>query len=536
MRLRGIPDPTSRRWRVVAAVLTALAIAAITSTYRVFNNVYDEPAHIATGMEWLSRGTFTLDPQHPPLSRVASAVLPWLAGERFTGNTPMFAEGRLILGRGEHYARVLTLARLGHLPFFLFLVLVTWYWARRLADERTAAFAVGFVVTNPNILAHAGVAGTDTGPAALMPAALLAWSLWLDRPDTRRSIIFGVLLALCGLTKFSAVAYWAPAAVVVALLRARSRPEPMWFLSGARRMFRPFAIAFGSACVVTWSMYRFSVGQVGDLTLPAPQFWLGLSEFFGRAARGHPTYLLGEVGVDGWWYYDLVALLVKTPIPLLLFGAVGAWMAFVEVRKTGRATSAQDSERQLAVPLIGVLAVLVVASAARVDLGVRLDLPIYPMLAILAALGLSAAIAHARTTAPRVAVALLGTWAVAVPVAAHPDHLAYFNVIAGRDPSKILVESNLDWGQDLYRLRDASNALGMDSLRVHYFGTAEFLAVGLERARRLRPNERAAGWIAASETFYAGVWADSALNWLRAYQPVARVGKSIRLYYIVPAR
>ena len=79
-----------------------------------------------------------------------------------------------------------------------------------------------------------------------------------------------------------------------------------------------------------------------------------------------------------------------------------------------------------------------------------------------------------------------------------------------------------------------ANALHMDSLRVHYFGTAEFRAVGLERARRLAPNERVTGWVAASETFYAGVWADSALHWLHAYEPVARVGHSIRLYYIRP--
>jgi hypothetical protein len=72
----------------------------------------------------------------------------------------------------------------------------------------------------------------------------------------------------------------------------------------------------------------------------------------------------------------------------------------------------------------------------------------------------------------------------------------------------------------------------MDSLRVHYFGTAAFAAVGLKRARRLRPYERARGWVAASETFYAGVWSDSALSWLRAYQPVRHVGHSIRLYFI----
>jgi hypothetical protein len=105
-------------------------------------------------------------------------------------------------------------------------------------------------------------------------------------------------------------------------------------------------------------------------------------------------------------------------------------------------------------------------------------------------------------------------------------------VLAGPRPERILVDSNLDWGQDLYRLRDVTQAIGDDSLRIHYFGTAEFVAVGLDRTRRLAPNERPTGWVAASETFYAGVWADTALYWLRAHEPVARVGRSIRLYRI----
>jgi hypothetical protein len=526
---------TSKQWRIVALVAAAAATAAVVSTYAVFNNTYDEPAHIATGMEWLDRGAFTLDPQHPPLSRVASALLPWIAGEKFSSDSGgMYGEGQRILGRGEHYVRMLTLARLGHLPFFLILVFVTWYWTRRLADERTAAFAVGFVVTNPNLLAHAGLAGTDTGPAAMMPAALLAWSLWLETPDNRRSVIMGALVALCGLTKFSALAYWMPAAMVVALLYALRNPGHMFFVAGARRMFRPFILAFATASAVTWAMYRFHVGPVGNLTLPAPELWLGVQDFFGRAARGHPSFLLGEVGEKGWWYYDLVVLTVKTPIPLMLFAFAGALLALAQLRRIRRAASAENGEPQLAIPLVGVASILLIASFARVDLGIRLDLPIYPLMAILAALGLSAAISRAQGQAPRIAVFVLGVWALVVPAVAHPDHIAYFNPFAGRHPAKIVVESNLDWGQDLYRLRDAASALRMDSLRVHYFGTAAFNAVGMQRARRLRPNERTTGWVAASETFYAGVWADTALHWLRAYEPVGRVGKSIRLYYIKP--
>src|ERR1700689_161302 len=56
--------------------LVAIASARIITTYTVFNHTVDEPAHIACGMEWLDRGTYHYEAQHPPLSRVMMAILP----------------------------------------------------------------------------------------------------------------------------------------------------------------------------------------------------------------------------------------------------------------------------------------------------------------------------------------------------------------------------------------------------------------------------------------------------------------------------
>lgn len=536
----------SPAWRLVAIGLTCAAVAAIVSTYHVFNNMYDEPAHLAAGMEWLSRGTYTYEPQHPPLSRVAAAIGPWLSGDRSTGQTHMYNEGRAILGVGEHYRHTLALARLGQLPFFLVLVFTTWTWTRRIANERTAALAVFFVVANPNVLAHAGIAGTDIGPAAMMPAALLTWALWLLDPTVARSAWLGVLVALAGLTKFSAIAFWLPAAIGVALYAAYAlRLDRLW--SAGLPFVRPLGVAVAIAALVTWAMYRFSVGKVGAVTVPAPEFFEGLRAFFRHGSGGHPAYLFGQVRLGGWWYYDLVVLLVKTPLPLLLLGALGTYLAIRDARVSrakpvhvGDAVvvtivGGRAAANVLTLALVfGITSVLLVASVTPVDIGVRLILAIYPMLAVLCAIGFSWAWKRAHNASTRFAVGALLAWSLLEPATTHPDHIAYFNQLAANEPERILVDSNLDWGQDLYRLRDASNELKMDSLRVHYFGTASFEAVGLQRARRLAPNERATGWVAASETFYAGVWADSALNWLQAYQPVGRVGRSIRLYYIKP--
>jgi hypothetical protein len=525
----------ARGWRGVAAIAALVAVAMIVSTYHVFNNMYDEPAHLAAGMEWLSHGTYTYEPQHPPLGRIAAAIGPYLAGERGTGDWsgPMYEEGRRILGDGAHYRRTLALARLGELPFFLILLCTTWLWARRMADERVAAMAVVFVCTNPNVLAHAGVAGTDIGPSALMPAALLAWTIWLERVTMTRSVMLGVLVAACGLTKFNGVAYLIPAAIGVGVFASVGRSRAMW----DRNRIASLGVSILVAMLVTWATYRFSVGHFGRLVLPAPEFFAGLAAFFRHGTGGHPGYLFGRVKLGGWWYYDLVALFVKTPIPLLLLAGLGAFLVARQLRVVRRGVSGVLPDQRMiegAALLAGILSVLGIASATPVDIGIRLSLAVYPLMAVLAGIGFLWAWQHAARASSRFAVAALLIWSLLEVAFTHPDHIAYFNQLAGPAPERVLVDSNLDWGQDLYRLRDAADDLGMDSLRVHYFGTAEFSAVGLTRTRRLRPNEHATGWIAASETFYAGVWADTALNWLHAYRPVARVGRSIRLYYIKP--
>jgi hypothetical protein len=171
----------------------------------------------------------------------------------------------------------------------------------------------------------------------------------------------------------------------------------------------------------------------------------------------------------------------------------------------------------------------------KVDLGVRLILPVYPLLAIAGAQGLAYFLRSSTSRIPQVIVGGLLLWTVMTPVRSYPDHLSYFNALAGDHPEHILVDSNLDWGQDLYRLRDTIIARHItDTVRVAYFGTADVSAAGVPHARPLGLHERATGWVAASETYLAGEWVGGAYAWLLDYPPAARIGPSMRLWYIAP--
>ncbi len=529
-----MPAPAPRRegvtrCRVATAVVMLASTVAIVGTYPVFSQTWDEPAHLAAGMEWLSSGRYTYEAEHPPLARIAAAAGPWLAGSRSTGQRTLYDEGRALLGEGAHYRRTLFLARLGMLPFFWTLVASCALWGRTFDGPRGGALAALFAAANPNLLAHAGLAGTDLAPAALVVAALFAWMRWRERPSVRRGLLLGVALGLAALTKFSALAFLGIAIGIGELLRwpaLRGRATP------APAIVRSLLAGAFVALLVVWGAYRFRVAPLhaGGPWLPAPELFQGLRDFLAHGNGGHPAFLLGEVRMTGWWYYYLVALAVKTPLPLLALavaGAVDAW----------RASRREESWRAL-VPFAGLAGVLLPALASHVDLGIRIVLAAYPFAALLAArgvaLGWRAGGAKGAVLARRTVVVALVAGTVVIPARAWPDELAYFNALAGKHPERVLVDSNLDWGQDLYRLADTVRARHIDSLRVHYFGSGSLRAVGLANARRLSRDERVTGYVAASETFLAGVWSDTSLAWLARREPVARIGRSMRLYFIAP--
>ena len=136
--------------------------------------------------------------------------------------------------------------------------------------------------------------------------------------------------------------------------------------------------------------------------------------------------------------------------------------------------------------------------------------------------------AHFRLIA-RAVVILLITWQLTTSALAHPDYIAYFNELAGPHPENILVDSDLDWGQDLQRLSEMIRVLAIDKIAIAYFGNADIHQHIKIPVRELTPYQPAKGWIAIS--LYRLKVGDH-FSWLEKYEPVAAAGHSIRLYNI----
>ena len=132
-----------------------------------------------------------------------------------------------------------------------------------------------------------------------------------------------------------------------------------------------------------------------------------------------------------------------------------------------------------------------------------------------------------------VAALLFSAWQFAATLYAHPDQLAYFNLLAGDRPERFLINADLDWGQDLDRLSAELEKRGVTSLALDYNGSADPARHDLPEFETLVPGKPVTGWVAVSLFHLA--WNGNGYAWLRDQDPVARVGRSINLYFIPEA-
>ncbi|HVZ74128.1 MAG TPA: glycosyltransferase family 39 protein [Polyangia bacterium] len=602
-------------WSVaLLAVIVGAALAATAATHHVFSTTADEPLHVTAGLEFWdgsysvgaggpgarpspSRVAIVID---PPIAQAAAAVGPYFVqglrshwrDERSWSPTST-AGPRDVLYQGAGVETNLVSARRGILPFLALALVMTWALGRRIFGDAAGVGAAAALACVPAVLGHAGLATADVAFISMYTLCAFTFLWWLDglegrslaaRPPWRRTLVLGLAYGLALASKGSMLMF-PPGAMVVAFLREREieaagAARPLWrSLVALLAPWRQYAAMLGLTALVVWAAFLFSWASPADeagrelfgtlvnrcaesdggralLTRvlshawPAPGFVENMLVLCGQHGGGDATaYLLGTITQQRVPLFFPITLSLKTPLPFAALALVGVVVA---LRRRD-----QPQWRAL-LPFILALVALVVVIPVRINVGVRHVLHLFPMLAVYVGAGVVALWNSARRRPVARATAVgLGAWLVSTPARAAPDYMAWFNGLAGRHPENFLLDSDLDWGQDLFRLEHELAARHVDHVSIAYFGGADLCRARLPGGRWLRPYERATGWIAVSEMYRKGVMGFYYRNgdycdrgqlvreappdpnqfaWLDGYTPVARVGKSILLYDVPPER
>jgi 4-amino-4-deoxy-L-arabinose transferase-like glycosyltransferase len=562
---------------VPALIAAHIALAAITAAGA--SVTVDEAGHIASGVAHHQHGTFASYRVNPPLARWI-ATLPVVAFQSPPAIPPVADEpGRrpeggygaaLATMLGAGYPSVVFVARLANILWSAVGLWLVFVLGRRAFGVPGALLGATVYAFDPNLLAHAALLTSDTPASVAILASTWALLRYLRAPTLASALACGALLGLAMLTKFSALVLY-PAWLgigIVAALRSTDAPR--------RRAAHGLVIAITSLIVLDAGYGFVGVGErleshrfvsatfagptsggapgnrfagslLGRVPVPLPRdYVLGVDlqrRDFEGALR---SYLDGRWYGRGFWYYYLYALLLKTPLGVL---ALALWSA---VRAARRAIAdhrpAVWRQYLRAPPLLVIpLAFFVfVSSQTGFSHHLRYVLPVLPFLALgVGALGPLLAVRGPRT----IIVACLAA-SVASVVTLVPNQLSFFNSIGGgwKHGDEHLVDSNIDWGQDLGRLARWYRAHRDEvPLHVAYFGGVDPHIVGLEYT--LPPLEPTAGRFALSVNFVRGMQfhavngaghrvlvKEGSYAYFQHWEPTERIGTSIRLYEVTESQ
>jgi Dolichyl-phosphate-mannose-protein mannosyltransferase len=507
--------------RAAAPALLALFFLQSFCASLLKSTTFDEPAHLASGVSYLSTRVFHANLQHPPLLKELSAASAMLfAGVRWPespeaqtliANPPgmsglEWAVGNAILARNPD--RILFWARLPMILIATLLGLLIYLWGRQILGETAALGALFLYALDPTMVAHSYLVTTDVGLAAFTVAFLMALWNYVERPSGRGLVWCGLALGAALASKYSAV-FLVP--IALALLLA----------TRGRRAVGPFLVVCAVASLVIDATFL--------LHSPLKLYLQGIARVNADHDPNYQVFFAGEFG-KRFYSYFAGAWLLKEPLAAIVAACVGV-VAIVR------------SKHRLFLLLPPV--VLFLAYSAKADnLGVRYLIPVLPFAYLAGGAGLAWLVGR-RPVWAHGAAALLCGWLVLQAAAIYPDHLSYFNESACLfwDPAQVgldggtrcgprwLDDSNVDWGQGLKQLRGWLDSHAIrEPIRFAYFGSFPPQNYGIQFTQPAVSAQPAPGVYAVSAHFLPR--AAAAGTWFSSTEPTAIVGHAIYVYVV----
>jgi len=583
-----------------AVLILAAGVLAVASMW-YDSAIRDEMPHIVAGYSYLTKGDYRVNPEHPPLIKELAALPLLFQNVYFPTNDPAWRDhvndqwdlgNKFLYKYGNDADRMLFTARIMMVLVFLLGGWILYRWTERITKKRELALtALVLFLFSPNLMAHGRFITTDMGATVFSLFALYAYYLYLEKPDWKKFTWAGVVFGLALLAKFSTFLL-IPTFLFVAFIYGLGSYRKGKFKTMAKETGLEIAKAIGIMAIglllvglwyipAMWNMPAAvqhqlinesikdsDLGHLGFNTLlnhmtnvtvlrPYSQYLLGFLMVSSHTTGGHTTYFFGELGTH-WPDYFVFAYLLKEPLAaqILFYFAVLLIVVHAVQKSIGLAKGETRKSagwrwlRRNAVFIgYGFLSLVVfgMASANKLQLGIRYILPVFPFLYMLIAIMLGD-FAKKLNKKKRVGIywtnvgvllALL-VWFIGSNVAIFPSYLPYFNELKGgpKEGWKYMVDSNVDWGQDLIRLRQFMDKKDIPVIKIDYFGGGDLdYYLGNRYEIWGFDKKPSTGWFAISAS--AIQW--NTLNppergnyhWLTDnYEPVDYIGYSILVYHV----
>jgi len=468
-------------------------------------------------------------------------------------------------------------------------------WAKELFGAKAGLLALALYAFDPNILGHDHYVTTDLGIAAFSLFAFYFFIRYLKNPNWKTITLAGVFLGLAALAKFSSVLLF-PIFGLALVLYALARKEklPFSFLGSGKikRFWAQKLYLYIATFIVILAIHGLLIGIVYELNIykmptekihqlidtqlggntkqlvspylhgmannavlrPFSQYLIGFFMVFGRVAGGNTTFFFGQVTNQSFRAYFPMVFLIKESLPLLILLIFSIAVGLTMFLKNNLPSFPKRiwsniknylSDHIAEFSMLSFIALYwYVSITGNLNIGLRHLFPTFPFMYILVSKEVSVFGNRAAKNFQKyfwAIVLLLVAWLAAEVAFAYPNYLAYFNETVGgsKNGYKYVTDSNVDWGQDLKRLKKFVDDNNIQKIRVDYFGGGDVKHYLGDKAVMWHSDlGQEPGWYAISATFlqnslyYKITEGKPDYEWLRERTPYANIGGSILIYKV----
>jgi 4-amino-4-deoxy-L-arabinose transferase-like glycosyltransferase len=594
---------------VIAGTLLFLVLLLALSSSIDDSATSDEPPHIVSGYSYLKFHDMRLNPEHPPLLKDLAAFPLLFLNLNFPKSDFAWQQpdgpywwhqfnlgGKFLYESGNNPDQILFFARF---PMILLLIVCGFFifkFTREFFGEKVAILALFLFSFSPTFLAHGRFVTTDVGAAFGVVLATLYFLKALKNPTRKNIILAGIALGISQLLKFSLILLipFFVLLTIIWILVFKEWKNPLkvlisslalwvlivWIIYGIQiynyppeRQLRDTKINLESfsggpssikeTCFSPTSIQKIKrcpaeiviLASNKPIIRPLAHYGLGLLMVFQRASGGHTTYFLGEVTAAGWRNYFPIVYLIKEPLAFHILWILALCYFVLKIQEPfwrkpffRLKNFIQEHFVEFSMAL-WLLIYWGTSIKSNLNIGVRHLLPAFPFAIILTAKGTIFWLENTKYR--KFAYSLLGIlllWQAVSVLKIYPHFLAYANELVG-GPDKLYlytVDSNLDWGQDLKRLKKWIEENKVEKIYLDYFGGGNpkyYLGKKYESWWGQRdPKELPKGsYLAVSATALQGGKGKPAKGfdlptgyylWLENYKPIVKIGYSIFVYFI----